>query len=87
VRLKFQKINQVTTGVVRLIRGYSEMAKPRILFMGTPAFALPALRALHQHQYPIIGVVTQPDRPKGRGLKEVMGRLQTPRLARNVFLS
>ena len=47
------------------------MAKPCILFMGTPAFALPALRALHQHQYPIIGVVTQPDRPKGRGLKEV----------------
>ncbi|MGB5218515.1 MAG: methionyl-tRNA formyltransferase [Smithella sp.] len=47
------------------------MAKPRILFMGTPAFALPALRLLHQHEYPIIGVVTQPDRPKGRGLKEV----------------
>jgi methionyl-tRNA formyltransferase len=47
------------------------MAKPRILFMGTPAFALSALRLLHQHQYPIIGVVTQPDRPKGRGLKEV----------------
>ena len=47
------------------------MSKPRILFMGTPAFALPALRLLQQQQYPIIGVVTQPDRPKGRGLKEV----------------
>jgi methionyl-tRNA formyltransferase len=47
------------------------MAKPRILFMGTPAFALPALRALHEQEYPIIGVVSQPDRPKGRGLKEV----------------
>jgi len=47
------------------------MAKPRILFMGTPAFALPALRLLHEKKYPIIGVVTQPDRPKGRGLKEV----------------
>ena len=47
------------------------MAKPRILFMGTPAFALPALRILHEQNYPIIGVVTQPDRPKGRGLKEV----------------
>ncbi len=47
------------------------MSKPRILFMGTPDFSLPALHLLHQHHYPIIGVVTQPDRPKGRGLKEV----------------
>lgn len=47
------------------------MDKPRILFMGTPDFALPALRLLHEQKYPIIGVVTQPDRPKGRGLKEV----------------
>jgi methionyl-tRNA formyltransferase len=47
------------------------MAKPRILFMGTPAFALPALRLLHDQHYPIVGVVSQPDRPKGRGLKEV----------------
>ncbi|MCX5849138.1 MAG: methionyl-tRNA formyltransferase [Deltaproteobacteria bacterium] len=47
------------------------MAKPRILFMGTPAFALPALRLLHKQNYPIVGVVSQPDRPKGRGLKEV----------------
>lgn len=47
------------------------MAKPRILFMGTPAFALPALCLLHEQSYPIVGVISQPDRPKGRGLKEV----------------
>jgi methionyl-tRNA formyltransferase len=47
------------------------MVKPRILFMGTPAFALPALRLLHEQNYPIIGVVSQPDRPSGRGLKEI----------------
>jgi methionyl-tRNA formyltransferase len=47
------------------------MARPRILFMGTPAFALPSLQILHDKQYPIIGVVSQPDRPQGRGLKEV----------------
>ena len=47
------------------------MTKPRILFMGTPAFALPSLQLLHEQQYPIIGVVSQPDRPQGRGLKEV----------------
>jgi methionyl-tRNA formyltransferase len=47
------------------------MAKPYILFMGTPAFALPSLQLLHEQQYPVIGVVSQPDRPMGRGLKEV----------------
>ena len=47
------------------------MSHPRILFMGTPAFALPALEQLYTRNYPIIGVVSQPDRPHGRGLKEV----------------
>jgi methionyl-tRNA formyltransferase len=47
------------------------MARPRILFMGTPAFALPSLQMLHEKKYPIIGVVSQPDRPQGRGLKKV----------------
>jgi methionyl-tRNA formyltransferase len=47
------------------------MSNPRIIFMGTPAFALPALELLHIRQYPIVTVVTQPDRPQGRGQKEV----------------
>lgn len=43
------------------------MTKPRILFMGTPEFAVQALTGLVKHGYPVIGVVTQPDRPRGRG--------------------
>ena len=43
------------------------MPKPRIIFMGTPAFAVPALEGLVKNGYPVIGVVTQPDRPRGRG--------------------
>ena len=39
----------------------------RILFWGTPAFAVPSLRALDDEGYEIVGVVTQPDRPAGRG--------------------
>jgi methionyl-tRNA formyltransferase len=38
----------------------------RVLFMGTPDFAVPSLRALIDHGFRIVGVVTQPDRPKGR---------------------
>jgi methionyl-tRNA formyltransferase len=39
----------------------------RILFWGTPDFALPALGALLGEGYEVAGVVTQPDRPAGRG--------------------
>ena len=41
----------------------------RILFMGTSDFAVPALQALHSAGYSIPLVVTQPDRPAGRGLE------------------
>jgi methionyl-tRNA formyltransferase len=37
-----------------------------IVFMGTPAFAVPCLEALLQAGYTVSGVVSQPDRPKGR---------------------
>ena len=39
----------------------------RILFMGTPDFALFTLRALVERGEQVVGVVTQPDKPKGRG--------------------
>jgi methionyl-tRNA formyltransferase len=39
----------------------------RVVFMGTPEFALPSLRALVQSSYEVSAVVTQPDRPAGRG--------------------
>ena len=39
----------------------------RIVFMGTPEFAVPSLEALLRSEHPVVGVVTQPDRPKGRG--------------------
>ena len=39
----------------------------RILFWGTPEFAVPSLRALDDEGFEIAAVVTQPDRPAGRG--------------------
>ena len=39
----------------------------RILFMGTPDFALFSLKALVEAGENVIGVITQPDKPKGRG--------------------
>ncbi|MGI6069908.1 MAG: methionyl-tRNA formyltransferase [Blautia sp.] len=39
----------------------------RIVFMGTPDFSVGALRALYEAGHEVAGVVTQPDKPKGRG--------------------
>jgi methionyl-tRNA formyltransferase len=39
----------------------------RILFWGTPEFAVPSLRALQEEGHAVAAVVTQPDRPAGRG--------------------
>jgi len=41
----------------------------RIVFMGTPEFALPSLELLLKSEHQVVGVVTQLDKPKGRGLK------------------
>jgi len=41
----------------------------RIVFMGTPEFAVASLKALVENGYRIVGVVTAPDRPSGRGRK------------------
>ncbi len=41
----------------------------RVIFMGTPDFAVPALTALHQAGHEIAAVYTQPPRPAGRGKK------------------
>ncbi len=43
------------------------VAPLRIVFFGTPAFAVPTLEALLASRHPVVGVVTQPDRPRGRG--------------------
>jgi methionyl-tRNA formyltransferase len=41
----------------------------RVLFMGTPDFAVPSLKCLLAAGYEVVGVFTQPDRPKNRGMK------------------
>ncbi len=47
--------------------------RPRVVFMGSPEFAVPSLDALVIHGYDVALVVTQPDRPAGRG-----GHLRAP---------
>ena len=41
----------------------------RIVFMGTPDFAVATLKTLLEHNYNVVGVITAPDKPAGRGRK------------------
>ncbi|HET8860103.1 methionyl-tRNA formyltransferase [Marivirga sp.] len=45
------------------------MKKLRIVYMGTPDFAVPSLKILVENKYDIAAVITAPDKPKGRGQK------------------
>jgi len=53
----------------------------RILFAGTPQFAVPSLDALVASGHEIVGVLTQPDRPAGRGLRPQASALKDRALA------
>lgn len=52
------------------LRKWKDDRMTRIVFMGTPDFSVPVLSTLIDDGYEVVGVVTQPDRPKGR--KKVM---------------
>lgn len=45
------------------------MRSLRIVFMGTPDFAVATLKTLVENNYNIVGVITAPDKPAGRGRK------------------
>jgi len=47
----------------------TEAAPLRIVFFGTPNFAVPSLQEIHASRHPVVAVVTQPDRGRGRGQK------------------
>jgi methionyl-tRNA formyltransferase len=56
----------------------------RVIFFGTPAFARPTLDALLASRHPVVGVVTQPDRPRGRGQKVTEGAVKARALEAGV---
>ena len=58
-----------------------------IIFMGTPHFAVPSLNALANSGHEIALVVTQPDRPKGRGRRVYPPPIKTAALERNLKTS
>jgi methionyl-tRNA formyltransferase len=57
-----------------------------IIFMGTPEFALPTLKALHHSSHSVLAVITQPDKPKGRGQKLIVSPIKQYALDSNLPL-
>ena len=56
----------------------------RVVFMGTPAFAVPTLQELLNSEFSVVGVVCQPDRPSGRGKKIQVGPVKALAISRNI---
>lgn len=60
------------------------MKKLRIIFMGTPEFAVPSLQILVENQFNVVAVITALDKPKGRGQKMINSPVKTYALEHNI---
>ena len=56
----------------------------RVVFMGTPDIAATCLKKIIEDGFDVVGVYTQPDRPKGRGMKMVFSPVKEVALANNI---
>ena len=56
----------------------------KILFMGTPDFAQESLKSIYEAGFNIIGVVTNPYKPKGRGMKMAYSPVKEYALEKNI---
>src|SRR5687768_1594427 len=60
------------------------MDNPRIVFMGTPEFAVASLEALVESGFNVVAVVTAPDKPAGRGMKLSMSAVKKFAVEENI---
>lgn len=62
------------------------MKKLKIVFMGTPDFAVGILDTIYKNKYEIVGVITAPDKPAGRGQKVSTSAVKEYALEKNLHL-
>ena len=60
------------------------MTNPRIIFMGTPEFAVPSLEKIYTAGYEIAAVITAPDKPSGRGMRMKESAVKKFALSKNL---
>ena len=66
-RLRGLQKDLIVRKIQKLAQSRQMVTPLRIVFFGTPDFAVPSLRRSSPRRTPVVGVVTQPDRPRGRG--------------------
>ncbi len=62
------------------------VGSPRIVFMGTPEFAVASLDAIVQAGYNVVGIVTAPDKPAGRGMQLTESAVKKYAVTKGLFL-
>ena len=62
------------------------MKKLKIVFMGTPDFAVGILDTINKNKYEIAAVITAPDKPSGRGQKVSISAVKAYALANNLHI-
>jgi len=62
------------------------LKKLKIVFMGTPDFAVASLNALVKNGFNVVGVITAPDKPAGRGQKIQMSAVKEYALTNNLHI-
>lgn len=60
------------------------MAELKIIFMGTPEFAVPSLEILIHNKFDVVAVITAPDKPQGRGQKIIHSPVKACALQHNI---
>ena len=65
----FVGIPKIGSDFCMMEKAVAEKSSLRIVFMGTPEFAVASLDALVQNGFNVVGVITAPDKPAGRGMK------------------
>lgn len=79
---------QVSICLKSCLKTYKQMNKKdlRIVFLGTPDFAVESLKALVEGEYNVVGVITAPDKPAGRGYKLQPSAVKTYALSKGLHV-
>jgi len=64
----------------------NKMNPLRIIFMGTPEFAVPSLEILVENKFNVVAVITAPDKPQGRGQKITYSPVKESALKHNIIV-
>lgn len=82
--IRYIKTRGINIYHLKVIFALSDMNTLRIIFLGTPEFAVPSLEILVEHKFDVVAVITAPDKPQGRGQKLMPSPVKEAALKHNI---